>query len=236
MIFNVIPLTRKLPVNSQRKYKHVACAVLFALIAGCERPAAAPKVEESLEQPVPGFASPQLVFDEAKTGAIANDTERILRCFTSESQDGFATYTLVAASMMRMVADGFAARGDDRYVASKAKVDAVLRKHSIDLSAISGGGFEPGSANMTTINGLVDSIADKPTLISELLRELEAAKGGDTTGFQEELLGTLSDVRIEGDTAEAVVADSSSATSEPLAFYFRKSDDGWLIHMPPPTE
>ena len=217
-------------MNCHRKHINVVGVALLALIVGCEQSHTIEPLEQ--KETASGYANPQLVFDEAKAAAIANDVPRILRCFSSESQDGFATYTLVAASMLRFVADGFSDRGDDRYVASKAKIDALLRKYSVDLSAVSKSGFEPGSPNVAIINGIAESISDKPTFISELLHELEAAKGGDTTGFQDELIGNLADVKIRGNFAEGVVTNSKSAANEPMAYYFQKNDDGWLIHMP----
>lgn len=222
----------------QRYQPSVVAALLLAVSLGCDetRTIDPTSQNESTQQPALGYATPQLVFDEAKAAAIENDTPRIIRCFTPESQNAIATYTLAAAAMMRIVADGFAERGDARYLASKAKVDAVLAKYSIDLSAISGTGIEPGSANMDLIARIADSITDKPTLTADLLAELEAAKGGDSTDFQDELIGDLVDVEIRGTFAEGVVENSKASANAPVAYYFRKGADGWLIHMPAPTE
>ena len=104
-------------------------------------------------------------------------TARILHCFTPESQNAFATYTLAAAAMMRIVADGLADRGDDRYLVSKAKVDAVLAKYSIDLSAVSGTEMEPGSANMELLARITDTIPDIPTVTGPCLRNLKPRRG-----------------------------------------------------------
>jgi len=87
--------------------------------------------------------TPQAVFSVAQTAAKNNDLPRILECHTIETQDSLVTHVIMGAAMMRLVADKFAERGDDRYGPSKKRVDSILEKYGVDLSNVSENDLQP---------------------------------------------------------------------------------------------
>jgi hypothetical protein len=137
----------------------------------------------------------------------------------------------MAVVMMRKVADGFAARGDDRYVSSKKRIDAILDEHGVDISLIGEDDLAQGGVP-SRVRDLAESIRDRPAFLAEVLDELEAAKGGDTTGFQDELVGTLADVTIHGQYAEASVVQTRDGTVIRKPIYFKNTKHGWRVHFP----
>jgi len=178
------------------------------------------------------YESPAHVFNAVSEAAKDRDVAKIIKCHTSETQDSLMTHTLMAAAMMRFVADELAERGDDRYVASKKKVDAILAKHSVDLSHLDEQDIRPDRQNPAVFRDMAAAAADQPAFLAELLSELEAAKGGSTTGFQNELVGRLTDVKLHGEHAEAsIVQSNADGTEVRKPIYFKNTERGWRIHM-----
>jgi hypothetical protein len=230
---------------AKRTHPWLAMALIVGAVASCQR--ASPRTE--LPNPEPAsiiehepsatdpnqakFETPEQVFAAAQAAAKDNDVAKIVECHTIESQEGLTTYTLMATAMMRLVADKLAERGDDRYVASRARVDAVLAKHGVDISHASERDIQPDSPNSAVFREVAKSVVNRPVFLAELIHELEAAKGAATTGFQDELFGELVDVTIDGTSAEASIAQVTADGNEvrkPIRF--KKTDDGWRIHMP----
>jgi hypothetical protein len=177
------------------------------------------------------YRTPEDVFKAIRQAAQTNDVVRVLECHTPETRDGIAIQTLMAVVMMRKVADRFAERGDDRYLSSKVRIDAILDKYGVDISRIGEDDIAQGGIP-SRVRDLAASIHDRPAFLAEVLDELEAAKGGDTTGFQDELVGTLADVTIHGQYAEANVVQTRDGTVARKPIYFKNTEHGWRVHFP----
>jgi hypothetical protein len=176
--------------------------------------------------------SPQRIFSVAQAAAKENDIPGILECHSRETQDEFATQVVFAAAMMRFVANKYAERGDNRYAVSKGKVDAVLDKYGVDLSNISEDDLRANDVDLEPFRQLGASIDNRPAFVAELLTELEAAKGTESTGFQDELFGELVSVSVRGTIAEGELVQSKNGREVRKPIYFKKTKDGWRIHMP----
>ena len=75
---------------------------------------------------------------------------------------------------MRLVANKFAERGNDRYAESKKRVDSILNKYGVDLSNISEDDLQPENTNLDSFRQRAAKVDNQPIFIAELLTELES--------------------------------------------------------------
>src|SRR5438270_9644341 len=114
------------------------CCIIFAALLYSKVEVVAP-MEEGTTSTGPSavsgsnFVSPMDVFNTARAAARNRDAEKVLKCHSRETQEALATYTLLAAAMMRRASDQFSNRGDNRLVESKRKVDGVLERFGINF-------------------------------------------------------------------------------------------------------
>lgn len=198
-------------------------ALICCVVAGCGK-TTPPKLADA-------FATPQVVFHVAQSAANERDFVRVLQCHSPDTIEELTATTIFSAAMMRRLADDLFGRGDNRYVDAKHRVDAILEKHAVDLSKIQPKDLQPHSPNLAPFFELAKSVADQQRFLAELLAELEAAKGTETTGFQDQLRGELVDVQIRGDIAEGTIKRREAGALESKSISFKKSQDGWRIHM-----
>lgn len=231
--------------HSPRSAAFFAILTIGAAFVGCGFNTAASTQIQSDEVPAQGavsssaqpttdfnFESPQAVFSVAQAAAKDNDIPRILECHSRETQGSLATHVILGAAMMRLVASKFAERGDDRYAKSKYRVDSILEKYGVDLSDISRDDLQPGITNLDSLRRKAAEIDNQLMFITELLTELEAAKGTKSSGFQDELNGELIDVKIGGAFAEGSVVTFRDGKQVSRSIYFKNAKNGWRIHMP----
>lgn len=180
------------------------------------------------------FETPEACFQSIRQAALNKDIPGLCNCLTVESQDVLAGGMVMMTGMLKMMG-GMAAMGGPEAAAQSQKmiaaVSAVLAKHDIKDEALAA--INPSNAqamsNPETISALADPVKNKPQFIADMFAAMEPFNQGQGFGeqFTEQIAGTLKDVKIDGDTATALVVTTKG--EEPLEF--RKTAEGWKLHI-----
>lgn len=172
------------------------------------------------------YTSPEAVFEAARSAVADEDMEGFMNCLTSESQDLFSGMLVMLGSMMK----GFAAlAGDDADTAEAvSKMEKVFEKHGLTEDVMKEMEEADESDPTAAMEKLVEPIKDKAAFVADML---EAFKGLDNEGGSpaDQFKGTLKDIKIDGDSASAVLEDGGK--TEPIQF--KKVKGSWLIHLDP---
>jgi len=81
---------------------------------------------------------------------------------------------------------------------------------------------------MDAVIAMASPVKDKPRFIQEMLVPLEAIGASESTNPFQQIAGELTNVEISGDTAKATQVNASGR-EQPISF--RKTTDGWRIHL-----
>jgi hypothetical protein len=81
---------------------------------------------------------------------------------------------------------------------------------------------------MDAVIAMASPVKDKPRFVQEMLVPLEAIGTSESTNPFQQIAGELTNVEISGDTAKATQVNASGR-EQPISF--RKTTDGWRIHL-----
>ena len=200
------PPRRRAPVRSAPRAAPVSAR------SAPEAPDAEVAPEESPEQAEPaeppqtsgpaepgsaaGFVTPQAAFTAMQEALASRNWAQAVNCMSADTQDQMAGGLLVLAGVMSM---------DPQQAPA---VQAVLKKHGVDMDAEPGDDFP---------------VADKAAFIADVI----AVMGPE----QEEmtLIGTLQDLQVDGLTASGQVV-SPDGRQEPALFV--KENGRWFVAIP----
>ena len=143
------------------------------------------------------YDSPESVFEAFASAGKEGQWEKFANTLTPESQEMFATIMMFPASMLAAT---------DK--AAENEINSILESHGIDAEDESA---EPDLGQIENIAGF----------ISDLMAVLAKQDNGESKFAIPN--GDLKDVKIEDDTATAMLDD------EPIEF--KKIDGGWLVHF-----
>ncbi len=184
-------------------------------------------------------ATPDDAFKAVQTAAESEDWGTIVNTMTKDSQDQMAAGMVLMSSMMASFAEmGAKMAGDTPEAKKKAEeskkvageLKAILEKHGVSEESTKGINMLSDPEAMTK---LADKIKDKGALLTEVfstLSKLDDKKAAEANPFKG---STLSDLKINGDSATAAFASKDGKT-RPIEF--KKENGGWLIHMPQPKK
>ena len=169
--------------------------------------------------------SPEAVFEAAKSAMADEDMEGFMNCLTPESQDLLAGAMVMLGTMMK----GLAALGGEDADAqqSMSKIGKVLEDHGLTEDAMKKMEGADESDPASAMKKLVEPIKDKAAFVGDMFEVFSGMENGATEDF--EFKGTLKDIKIDGDSASAVLEDGG--TSKPVQF--KKVKGSWLIHLDP---
>jgi hypothetical protein len=198
----------------------VLAALLFSALPGCGSKGAA-------------HATPEDVFKAAKAAADKEDWKGFCDCLTDDSRDTFAGGMAFAGVMMK----AFGELGGKEAGAKLKPIDDVLSKHGLTEENFKKmekapplGGGEKEMAKV--MKELVAPVKDRGAFVADMVAALKQVgdKGKDQPPFPKDAV--LKDVKIDGDTAKAVIVSQQGGAerSEPIAF--RKVGAGWKIELP----
>ena len=172
------------------------------------------------------YDSPEAVFEAAKAAAEKEDVEAFLKCMTEGTQEMFAGTMAMSAITMKQAGGLLKAVGGKEDKEAFENMSAVLDKHGLTDEYIKGlGGVRKVSKPQGVLTELLKPVKDKPAFVADIMKALEPIQ--KDTGIPKDVFaGELSNVKINGDSATAVVKDSFP---RPLAF--KKVDGSWLIDM-----
>lgn len=178
------------------------------------------------------YTSPEAVFEAARSAVADEDMEGFVNCLTPESQYLFSGMLVLVGSMMM---DFAAFAGDDADAAEAvSNMEKVFEKHGLTehgwLTEDVMKEMEEADESDSTaaMEKLAEPIKDKAAFMADML---EAFKGLDNEGGSpaDQFKGTLKDIKIDGDSASAVLEDGGN--TEPIQF--KKVKGSWLIHLDP---
>ena len=159
------------------------------------------------------YTSPEAVFEAAKSAMADEDMEGFMNCLTPESQDLFSGILVMLGSMMK----GLASLAEDDAETKEAivKMDKVLDKHGLTEEFMKKMEESDESDPEKAIKLVVEPIKDKAAFVADMF---EAFKGLDDEGGSpaDQFKGTLKDIKIDGDSASAVLEDGGE--TEPIQF------------------
>ena len=169
--------------------------------------------------------SPEAVFEAAKSAMADEDMEGFMNCLTPESQDLLAGAMVMLGTMMK----GLAALGGEDADAqqSMSKIGKVLEDHGLTEDAMKKMEGADESDPASAMKRLVEPVKDKAAFVGDMFEVFSGMENGATEDF--EFKGTLKDIKIDGDSASAVLEDGG--TSKPVQF--KKVKGSWLIHLDP---
>ncbi len=175
-------------------------------------------------------ATPQDTFDGMKAAAAKKDWTGMVSGMTPETQDLMLGGMTMMVQFMGMVPGG----------ADKLKgANDILTKHGVKLDAtpalpdLTGG--DPTKANpQDAMKKLTAGVKDKAACLGELMSWLE--KNGDENtkknmNSDDIATSTLSDVKIDGDTASGKLTSKKDGKDQTQDVHFKKIDGKWYADM-----
>lgn len=186
------------------------------------------------------FSTPEACFQSMQRAGHNKDVAGMMQCVTDESQAILSGGLVMMGSAMKMMG-GFAAMGGEQAEGQAAElkklaeeVDGVLTKHGVTEEALeSAAPSLQSTPDSTAIRKLSDAIGDKPRFIADMFAVLQKSQQGSefSKEFEDQIAGSLKDVKIEGDSATATIVTASGES--PVEF--RKTAAGWKLHIDLPT-
>ena len=180
------------------------------------------------------YESPQAVFDAAKTAGVSEDWEGFCHCLTPESQENLSGMMAMAGIMMKDLWGLAALGGDDgakKVQEQIAQFDTFFAKHGLDdktLKKIQDDFKTPEEA----VGALGKIVEDKTAFIGEMIAAFHAMGDSKNEGMQPSWENAkLVDLRIDGDTATAIVVQTKDKKEEKEPIGFKKIDGTWLIDL-----
>jgi hypothetical protein len=197
----------------------VLAALLFSALPGCGSKAGA-------------HATPEDVFKTAKAAADKEDWKGFCDCLTDDSRDTFAGGMAFAGVMMK----AFGELGGKEAGAKLKPIDDVLTKHGLteeNLKKMEKGpplGAEKDMAK--AMKELVAPVKDRSAFVADMVAALKQVgeKGKDQPPFPKDAV--LKDVKIDGDSAKAMVVSQQGGAERSEPIEFRKVGAGWKIELP----
>jgi hypothetical protein len=182
------------------------------------------------------FSTPEACFQSMQRAGHNKDVAGMMQCLTDESQGILSGGLVLMGSAMKM-ASGFAALGGEQAAGQAAdmeqladEVDGVLAKHGVTEESLEGAAPTLQTAtDSSAIRKLSDAISDKPRFIADMFAVLQKSQQGSefSKEFEDQIAGTLKDVKIEGDSATATIVTANGEA--PVEF--RKTAVGWKLHI-----
>ena len=171
--------------------------------------------------------SPEAVFEAAKSAMADEDMEGFMNCLTPESQDLLAGSMVMLGTMMK----GLAALGGEDADAqqSVSKIGKVLEDHGLTEDAMKKMEGADESDPASAMKRLVEPVKDKAAFVGDMFEVFSGMEDGAAVQKDFQFKGTLKDIKIDGDSASAVLEDGG--TSDP--FHFKKVKGSWLIRLDP---
>jgi len=165
--------------------------------------------------------SPEAAFDALQEAAQEGDWETAMQQMTEQSQAKMAGGLVFGLGMM--------AAFDPK---SKDEVESLLKEHGLDPDAEEDDEPIHGNDMEAALKKMTDPIEDKPAFIADaiaLMKKLNKKEGGSSFDFP---VGKLEDLKVDGNSATAVIVVSKKGKEEREPVEFRKVDGGWLVHIP----
>jgi len=198
----------------------VLAALLFSALPGCGSKGGA-------------HATPEDVFKAAKAAADKEDWKGFCDCLTDDSRDTFAGGMAFAGVMMK----AFGELGGKEAQAKLKPIDDVLSKHGLTEESLKKmekgppiGGAEKDVAK--AMKEMVAPIKDRSAFVADMVAALKQVedKGKDQAPFPKDAV--LKDLKIDGNSAKAVVVGQQEGAERSEPIEFRKVGAGWKIELP----
>jgi len=199
-------------------YSSVVLSALLAVFSGCggdqDSDSGTPGKPATSQTP-DALQTPEAAFAAFKEGAEKDDWKAMTELLTPETQEAMAGGMIIAGS--------FVGAFDEE---KGKEFQQLLDKHGLDIDPEKGPeGMEDASME-EALKAVVGPIKDKPAFLADVIGWL--GENSDESDFGDVASGTLSGVTITDDTASGTV----TVDDEPHPIEFRRSNGGWLIHLP----
>ena len=163
--------------------------------------------------------------------------EKFMDCLTDESQDVFVGGMVMVSVMMKGLAEAFSGLGweGDDTKNEFAKLEEVMKKHGITEEFLKTIEEVKPAIPEDAIKALIKPVKDKPEFVADMFEAFDSL-GDDKqdanpgNGF----MGELTELKIDGDSATAVVVGKKDGKERKQDMSFKKIDGGWLIHLEVP--
>jgi hypothetical protein len=165
------------------------------------------------------YDSPEACFRTMQVAAHNEDWPAVCDCLTADSQEELAGMLVMAGTMMKMQSDS-------------APVVEALEKHGVTDEALQEQGASIfAMSNPGALRGLAKLVKDKAAFIADMIVAMQKLRSATqfNSQFENQIAGELSDVKVTGDEATAVVVGAEGKTKTPVEF--RKTPEGWKRHV-----
>jgi hypothetical protein len=185
----------------------------IVLVAGCPGPSGGTNGAQ--------YDTPEKCFDAAKKAAEARDFKTFLRFFTPEFKQTMGGMKVLLVQIETTVMPPQDEAGKQKLEEAKA----MLKAHGVDVEKLD---------DLLTEAGFKDAMGDEKKAKAAMaklgakIKDLDGllAKDLEKSNAPPDFLGTLGEVKIEGDSATGVVTIEEA---EKMTIHFKKVSGGWLI-------
>jgi hypothetical protein len=169
-----------------------------------------------------GASTPEAAFQNMKKAAQDKNWRAYCNCLTEESQDTMAGMMVLSGSMMQALG-GLA--GNQNQVGEKIK--GVFEKHGLSADAVEKLKNEGPPMSMDKgLSSLSSAIKDRAGFLADMMEVMsEFGDAKKVTPVMDD--ATLTDVKIEGDTATGTV--TAGGRSGPM--HFKRVGSQWKIDL-----
>jgi hypothetical protein len=195
------------------------------------------------------FNTPEECFQFAQKAAQQKDYATAVDCMTEDTQEVMAGIMVTAGTMTKALGGMAAAFGSEGAEAQKVqdgvqKIDAVLERHGVTektlaelgdanplAGAFAGSEGENEENSEQAINGIraiAKPIQDRRAFVAEMITALDGIGNDVSDNPVEAFAGELKNIEINGDEATGTIL---KADGEESPIGFRKTDQGWRIHL-----
>jgi len=196
----------------------------MVLVAGCPGPSGGITGAK--------YDTPEKCFDAAKKAAEAKDYKTFLSFFTPEFKQTMGGMMMVGV----MISTTVMLPQDDVGKQKLEEKKVILKAHGVDVEKLD---------DLLTETGFKDAMGDEKKIKAALaklgakIKDLDGllAKDLDRSTEPPDFMGTLAEVKIEGDNATGVVTTEKEVEkygqqvkeAEKMTMHFKKVSGGWLI-------
>ncbi len=225
-----------------------------ALLAVATAPAAAG--EKTKPNGAKAFETPQAVFAAAREAAKTEDWKGFSNCLTAESRDMLGGVVVFMGAAMKGALNALYEKEDkdkkelimqvikgllkpvmDAY-ARHGVTEAALDKMVASADKLFGGKAEPAQVKKVLLKA-VEPVKDRTAFVTDVMTALK--KLMQTFGKGDEVSlgnlffakdGRLEDLKVEGDSAKAVMIGTKKGEEKRDPIFFKKQGGGWKIELP----
>ena len=182
------------------------------------------------------YESPAAVYSALQTYIAFKDYDGVCKCLTPDSLELWAWF----AAIMSGANKEQSAQEPPESGVTRESIEAVLVAHGLSEHQVKRAFFsaigKPQREVRQIFKNLLNNVKHKPRFVADMYLEISKMKTTPRTVDPLLLLprarSDFIDLQIDGDQATAIVPNPEGAKKKTQTLHFRKSRQGWRVHIP----